>query len=147
MDLNEQLFIVEGKVLSETIKKVIEVKRLIENGAAKNVSMAVAAVGLSRSAFYRYKDSVYLFYENTRGKTVTFSMDLTDVPGTLGGVLNVLAGGSLNILTINQTIPINNIANVTVTAETGSAREDIGIIFENIKATEGVRSLTIVARE
>ena len=147
MDLNEQLFIVEGKVLSETIKKVIEVKRLIENRAAKNVSEAVAAVGLSRSAFYRYKDSVYLFYENTRGKTVTFSMDLTDVPGTLGGVLNVLAGGSLNILTINQTIPINNIANVTVTAETGSAREDIGIVFEKIKATEGVLSLTIVARE
>jgi len=147
MDLNEQLFIVEGKVLSETIKKVIEVKRLIENRAAKNVSEAVAAVGLSRSAFYRYKDSVYLFYENTRGKTVTFSMDLTDVPGTLGGVLNVLAGGSLNILTINQTIPINNIANVTVTAETGNAREDIGIVFEKIKATEGVLSLTIVARE
>ena len=147
MDLNEQLYIVEGRVLPETIKKVVEAKRLLETRMAKTVRDAAAAAGLSRSAFYRYKDSVYLFYENTRGKTVTFSMDLTDVPGTLGGVLNVLAGGSLNILTINQTIPINNIANVTVTAETGSAREDIGIVFEKIKATEGVLSLTIVARE
>ena len=74
MDYEKQLFIVEGKVLPETIIKVVEAKRLMETKKAKTVAEAVNMVDLSRSAFYRYKDSVYLFYENSRGKTVTFSL-------------------------------------------------------------------------
>jgi len=147
MDLSEQLLIVEGRVLPETIKKVMEAKRLLESRKIKTVREAAARAGISRSAFYKYRNSVQLFYENSRGKTITFSMNLTDVPGILGGVLNILATGGLNILTINQTIPINKVANVTVTAETKNTSGDIGIIFEKIKKTEGVQSFTIVARE
>jgi len=147
MDLNEQLYIVEGRVLPETIKKVVEAKRLLETRMAKTVRDAAAAAGLSRSAFYRYKDSVSLFHENSRGKAVTFATDLTDAPGVLGGMLNILSNGGVNILTINQTIPLNHVANVTVTVETGAASADIGAILENVKKADGVHSLTIVARQ
>jgi len=147
MELADQLFIVEGKVLPEIIIKVVKAKRLIEDREVRTVREAIKIAGLSRSAFYRYKDSVFLFYENSRGRTVTFTMDLTDAPGVLGGVLNILSNGGVNVLTIVQTIPVSNVANVTVTAETGTASEDIGAIFEKIKSANGVRSLTIVARQ
>ena len=146
MDCGKQLFIVDGRVLPATIKKVVEAKRLLDEGKAKNIQDAVNVLGLSRSAYYKYKDFVSLFYENSRGKTVTFSADLTDTPGTLGGVLNILAAEGVNILTINQTIPLNNAANVTITAETGGASGDIGDIFKKLERTEGVRSLSILAR-
>ena len=101
-------------------------------------------VGISRSAFYKYRDAVHPLYENTRGKTVTISMNLDHTRGLLSSVLNSIASEGASILTINQTIPINNIANVTVTIETNG---ELGRLMTRIEGLAGVQSLRIVARE
>lgn len=108
---------------------------------------AVNKVGISRSAFYKYRDAVHPLYENTRGKTVTVSMNLDHTPGLLSAILNSVAEEGANILTINQTIPINGIANVTLTIETNEMQGEISQLVDHIESLQGLQSMRIIARE
>ena len=147
MKADKNFYIVDKTVLPEVFIKVMEAKNLLETGKEKTVILAANKVGISRSAFYKYRDSIFPLYENTRGKTVTIAANLDDTPGLLSRVLNIVADAGANILTINQTIPLNGIANVTITVETGNMRSDTGSLFKKIEATEGIRSFKIIARE
>ena len=129
---DKNFFIVDKSVLPEIFLKVMEVKNLLESGKEKTVQDAVAKVGISRSAFYKYRDAVYPLYENTRGKTVTISVNLDDTTGLLSSILNSIADAGANILTINQTIPINGIANVTITIETNDMKGDMSTFVKKI---------------
>lgn len=142
-----QYFIVESSVLPEIIEKVIEAKKLLESGEVKTINDAVKTIGISRSAFYKYKDSVFPFYENSRGKTMTISVTLEDKSGVLSHMLNSIAETGANILTINQNIPINGVANATITIETGAMNTDIKGLLDHMERTAGVRKIGILARE
>ena len=144
---DKNFFIVDKSVLPEIFLKVMEVKNLLESGKEKTVQDAVAKVGISRSAFYKYRDALYPLYENTRGRTVTVSMNLDDTKGLLSSILNSIADAGANILTINQTIPINGIANVTITVETNNMEVDISTFVKKIEAINGVQKFSIIARE
>lgn len=147
MKADKNFFIVDKSVLPEIFLKVMEVKNVLESGKLKTVQEAVNKVGISRSAFYKYRDAVFPLYENTRGKTVTMAVNLDDTSGLLSILLNVIADAGANILTINQTIPINGIANVTITIETNSMHEDIGSLIKTIEDLKGVQNFNIIARE
>lgn len=147
MNDNSKFYIVDKKVLPEVFVKVVEVKKLVENSKAKTIQDAVNLVGISRSAFYKYRDFVFPLNENTRGTTVTIAFNLDDTPGLLSDVLNVIADYDINILTINQTIPINNIANVTVTLDIGMMNTDFELFIKKMKNISGVQTLKIIARE
>ncbi len=147
MKEDRNFFIVDKSVLPEIFLKVMEVKNLLESKKEKTVQDAVATVGISRSAFYKYRESVHPFYENTRGKTVTIAMNLDDSQGVLSNVLNGIASEGANILTINQVIPINGIANVTITLETNVMVGDFSKLMKHIERLKGVLSLKIIARE
>ena len=142
MKEDKNYYIVDKAVLPEIFLKVMDVKNLLESKKEKTVQDAV-----SRSAFYKYRDAVHPLYENTRGKTVTISMNLDHTRGLLSSVLNSIASEGASILTINQTIPINNIANVTVTIETNEMQGELGRLMTRIEGLAGVQSLRIVARE
>ena len=105
MNTPAKYFIVEADAMPEIFRKVAEAKRLLETGEETTVNGATRAVGISRSAFYKYKDSVRPFNDMLHGRIVTFQILLKDEPGILSGVLNVFAGTGVNILTINQNIP------------------------------------------
>ena len=143
---NSKYLIVDRNVLPEVFLKVIEAKRLIGSEGI-SVSEAASAVGISRSAFYKYRDNVFLLGENSRGSTIIVALDLDDRPGLLSNVLNTIAGFGANILTINQTIPINGVANVTISAEISHMANDIESLMKKIKENEGVLALKIIARE
>jgi chorismate mutase len=147
MDNNKRLYIVREEVLPDSVIKVINAKEMLEAGKAKTVSEAAGVAGVSRSAFYKYKDSVFPFYENISGKTVTFAVNLENTPGLLSNVLNIISEGGANILTINQTIPINNTANVTLTIETRQMTGGTHELFERITTVNGVLSLKVIAKE
>lgn len=147
MENNYENFIVNKKVLPEVFVKVVEVKNLLDSHKIKTVQEAVNIVGISRSAFYKYRDFVFPLNENSKGKTITIACNLDDTPGLLSNVLNALADKGANVLTINQTIPINNIANVTVTIDTGGILTDFGVVMDNLKSIAGVQALKIIARE
>ena len=102
-------------------------------------------VGISRSAFYKYKDSVRPFNDMLHGRIVTFQILLKDEPGILSGVLNVFAGTGVNILTINQNIPANGCAVVTMTAETSTLRRSLEDVLGDTKASPGVLKCEILA--
>ena len=111
-------YIVEASALPEVFLKVAEVKRLISTGEADKVSDATRRVGISRSAFYKYKDAILPFQNMMAGRIITFQMTLQDTAGLLSKLLTVFANAGANILTINQTIPVGGMASVTISAET-----------------------------
>ena len=141
---NKSFLIIEARVLPEIFVKILETKRLVESGKCRTVQEAVREAGISRSAFYKYKDSVFAL-SDVRGRSLTLAMNLENSPGLLSATLNVFAQAGVNILTINQTIPINDIANITVTLETLSS--DISDIMEKLREIPGIIDLKILARD
>jgi len=142
-----QYFIVERTVVSETLCRVVEAKRFLKEDPDMSVVVAVRRAGLSRSAFYKYKDSVFPFYEDSRGKNLTFSFDLRDTSGQLSRVLALIASSDANILTINQTLPINGIANIVVTVETTGMKLSLESLFGELKSAPGLYNFRILARD
>lgn len=147
MNDDSRFYVIDKKILPEVFIKVVEAKKLMENGKVKTIQDAVSSVGISRSAFYKYKEFVFPLNEYSRGRTVTFGLNLDNTLGLLSNVLNVIAGEGANILTINQTIPINNIANVTITVETNVMTAEFDLLLEKLEKISGVLSIKIIARE
>ncbi len=147
MQMNSDYYIVDKKVMPEVFIKVVQVKELMEKGLVSSVQEAVEKVGVSRSAYYKYKDYVSALSNNSRGKIVILAFSLEDKAGILSLVLNIMADQGANVLTINQTIPINNVANVTITIDTAGLTLGIKEMLENISKIHGVISLKVIARE
>ena len=131
-------YLVEASVLPEIFVKVMEAKELLETGEVQTVGQAVARVDISRSAFYKYKDSVRAFQDMRQSALVTFSMELKDKPGVLSEVLAIFAGNGANILTINQSIPSSGVAPVAITADTEHMRVTMDAFLTALRATRGV---------
>lgn len=141
----KQFFIVSADALPEVFVKVAEAKRMLHVGEARTVGEAARKVGISRSAFYKYKDSVQPFQNMRAGHIITFYALLKDNPGVLSNFLSIFAGSGANILTINQTIPTNGCAGVTISAETSEMTAPLENMMETISAAEGVLKFEILA--
>ncbi len=144
---NREFFLVKSDMLPDVFNKVMAVKRLLNAGKAESVNEAVQKVGLSRSAYYKYKDAVLPFYETSRGRLVTMVFVVEDFPGILSGIINCLAEAKANILTINQNSPINGLADVSVSIETDQVTQDIEHLLDDLGRIPGVRSYRILARD
>jgi len=138
-------FIVEASVVPEIYRKVAQAKSLLDTGEATTVNAAAKAVGISRSAFYKYKDAVRPFHDMLHGRIVTLQLLLRDQPGALSGMLNVLAGTGINVLTINQNLPVNGCAVVTVTAETSQLSLTMEEVLRQAGAVPGVLKCEVLA--
>lgn len=147
MGESARYYIVEESALPDIFPKVVEAKRLMTSGKAKTVSDAVGAVGISRSAFYKYKDVVRPFYEMAVGKIITFHIMLEDRPGVLSGVLRAFAESGANILTVNQTIPINGQAALTISAETAGMNTPLEKFITIAEALDGISRIELLAGE
>lgn len=140
-----QYYIVESQMLPQVFLKVMEAKELIETGEAATVAEAVARVGISRSAFYKYKDSIAPFRDIKRGNMITIHVLLRDRKGVLSSVLTEFALTGANILTINQSIPTNGTAVVTISVETAVAEISTEELMSRIRALDGVIKIEILA--
>ncbi|NLP34002.1 MAG: ACT domain-containing protein [Clostridiales bacterium] len=142
----DKYFIVKKKAVPEVLLKVVEAKRLLASERALTVQEATEAVEISRSSFYKYRDDIFPFYENTRGKTITIMLQMDDFPGLLSRVLGEVAQNAANILTIHQSIPVNGIALVTLSMEIHPEYGSTTMI-EELESTEGIHFVKIVSRE
>ena len=140
-----RFLLVDADVLPEVFVKVLQAKELLASGAVSNISAAAKQAGISRSAFYKYKDAVQPFQNMKAGRIITFYTLLKDTPGALSNILSIFANSGANILTINQTIPTNGCAGVTVTAETSEMHESLEEMMTEITAAEGVLKFEILA--
>lgn len=138
-------YLVEASVLPEIFAKVIEAKELLETGQVRTVADAVACVDISRSAFYKYKDAVQPFQDLKAGRIITFYALLKDNPGVLSNYLSIFANSGANILTINQTIPTNGCAGVTISAETSDMNEGLDEMIAVISGAIGVLKFEVLA--
>ncbi|RCX12735.1 chorismate mutase [Anaerobacterium chartisolvens] len=144
---NSTYYLVDALVLPEVFTKVIEVKKILSRGSVKTVNEAVKEIGLSRSAYYKYKDFIFPFYETSRGRVITLFFVVEDFAGILSSIINSIAKVKANILTINQNIPINGLADVTISIETEEMTGDIDELMSDVGSIEGVRRYGILARE
>ena len=108
---------------------------------------AVRKTGLSRSAYYKYKDSVLPFYEAARGKKVTLLLSVENFQGILSEIIRTIAESRANILTINQNIPINGLADISISLDTASMFGSVEDIMNDINRIAGVRNCTVLSRE
>ena len=138
-------YLVEADMLPEIFLKVMEAKELLQTGECSTVAEAVNRVGISRSAFYKYKDEVRPFQDMKAGHIITFYALLKDNPGVLSNYLSIFANSSANILTINQTIPTNGCAGVTISAETSEMTEGIEAMMARVSGAYGVLKFEIMA--
>lgn len=140
-------FVVKQKAVPEVLMKVVEAKRLLETNRVTTVQEAADQVGISRSSFYKYKDDIFPFRDNVKGKTLTFVMQMHDEQGLLSEVLKVVAEYKANILTIHQSIPTNGVATLTLSVEVLPETGDVSSMIETIESKQGIQYLKILARE
>lgn len=147
MEDKTKYFVLKKKAVPEVLLKVVEAKRLLESDRAESVQEATDMVGISRSSFYKYKDDIFPFHENARGKTITMVIQMDDEPGLLSFVLKIVAEYHANILTIHQSIPINGVASLTMSVDILPNTGDVSQMVENIEQHTGIHYLKILARE
>lgn len=146
-DSVKEYFLVEKKILSDVFIKVMEVKQRLNTGESVSVNEAVKKTGLSRSAYYKYKDSIMPFYEAANGKKVTLLITVENFQGILASILKIVASSRASILTINQNIPINGLADISISLETATMFGSVEDILTDINKLAGVRSCRILSRE
>jgi len=138
-------FIIDADALPEIFLKVADVKRALDLGECATVNEAVRQVGISRSAFYKYKDAVRPFNDMLHGRIVTFQSVLRDSPGALSSILSIFAASGANILTINQSIPNNGCAAVTIGVETSEMTQTLEELLIALQSSGGVIKIEILA--
>ena len=139
-------FVLREKAVPEVLLKVVEAKRLLDSGRAESVQDATDAVGISRSSFYKYKDDIFPYHENAKGKTITMVIQLDDEPGLLSVVLKTIAEFHANILTIHQSVPVNGIASLTLSIDIFPATGDVTDMQTQIESVQGIHYAKIIAR-
>ncbi|MEE0785656.1 MAG: ACT domain-containing protein [Oscillospiraceae bacterium] len=138
-------YLVEATALPEIFLKVAEAKRMLQTGEVSTVHDAAKMMDISRSAFYKYRDSIFPFQNMMAGRIITFQMILRDMPGLLSSILTIFAQCGANILTINQTIPTNDCASVTISSETMGLHCPVEELLRKISEQPGVVRADILA--
>ena len=134
-------YLVERTLLPEVFQRVIEANE------AATASEAAKLAGLSRSAYYKYKDGVRPFFEATTDRIVTFHFMLHDQPGMLSSILGLMAKSGANLMTVNQSIPMRGQASVTIAARTGEMKYSVEELLHRAEQLEGVNKVEILASE
>ena len=147
MEDKSKYFVVKQRAVPEVLLKVVEAKKLLETVRAITVQEAADRVGISRSSFYKYKDDIFPFYDNTKGKTITLVVQMDDKQGLLSDLLHVVAVYRANILTIHQSIPVNGIASLTLSVDVLPDTGDVEQMVASIESQDGIHYLKILARE
>ena len=140
-------FVLREKAVPEVLLKVVEAKRLLDSGKVESVQDATEAVGISRSSFYKYKDDIFPYHENQKGKTITMVIQLDDEQGLLSIVLKTIADFHANILTIHQSIPVNGIASLSLSIDVFPTTGNVEDMKNSIESVQGIHYAKILARE
>ena len=143
--MSAKYYIVESSALPDVLRRTAEATRLLQTGRAATIGGAAKQVGISRSAYYKYRDSIRPFLDTHSSEMVTLHMVLADEPGILSGILGAFAGCSANILTINQAIPVNGVASVSISADTAAMTSDLNSLITQIESLPGVEKAEVIA--
>ncbi|MEH7012332.1 MULTISPECIES: ACT domain-containing protein [Neobacillus] len=141
---DKKFYLIREDVLPEAMKKTLDVKEMLERGKAESIWDAVQQVDLSRSAYYKYRDTVFPFSTIVKERLVTLFFHLEDRSGTLSKLLGVVASSGCNVLTIHQTIPLQGRANVTLSLNTTEISTDIDELLAELRKLEFVEKVEVL---
>ncbi|MCX7715112.1 MAG: ACT domain-containing protein [Clostridia bacterium] len=147
MEKKYSYLLVNTEVAPEVFVKVVEAKKLFASGKCKTIGEAIECAKISRSAFYKYKDMVFAYNEINKEKIVTLFFTLDDVTGILSDILSVLALYKMNVVTINQNIPINGVANITISLRTDEMDRDVGVLIKDLEKIKAIHKIEVLAME
>lgn len=145
--MKQEYYLIDKSVLPEIFSKVVEAKRLLQTNQCRTVNEATKKVQISRSVFYKYRDYVHVFLEKDQQNIITIILYLSDQVGVLSRVLSLLSSSGASILTINQNVPMNGIAPVSISFDTLNMDIDLKSLFDEMKKLNGVLSVKPVAKE
>ena len=145
--MNQEYYLIDKSVLPEVFSKVVEAKKLLQTGQCKTVNDATQKVQISRSVFYKYRDYIHVFLEKDKQNIITIILYLSDQIGVLSSVLSLMSSMGASILTINQNIPMNGIAPVSISFDTLNMDAELEQLFDEMKKLNGVLSVKPVAKE
>ena len=145
MPKQPKYYIIESSALPEIFLKVAETKRMLSTGEVSTVNEATKRMGISRSAFYKYRDAILPFQNMMKGRIITFQLMLHDEPGVLSALLMVFANEKANVLTINSIIPTNGHALVTISAELTDVAVSLEELLSELGRTPGVIKAEVLA--
>lgn len=140
-----RFYLVREDVLTESMLKTIEVKKLLASGKASTIQEAAKSIGLSRSAFYKYRDTVFPFESVARERILTIFIQLEDRKGSLATLLGIVTEARCNVLTIHQTIPVQGRANVTLSLDVTAIEMKIERFIQQLKAPDFVESVSVIS--
>ncbi|MBY0123942.1 ACT domain-containing protein [Bacillus sp. S/N-304-OC-R1] len=141
---DKKFYLVREDVLPEAMKKTLDAKEMIERGKAESVWDAVQKVDLSRSAFYKYRDTVFPFHTVVKERLITLFFYLEDRSGTLSHLLSVVASSGCNVMTIHQTIPLMGRANVTLSLNITDMSMEIEELLAKLRKLEFVEKVEVL---
>ncbi|MFC0473657.1 ACT domain-containing protein [Halalkalibacter kiskunsagensis] len=144
MTSRKSFYLVREDMLTEAMEKTLAAKELLHSGKVKKINEAVSKVGLSRSAFYKYKDGIFPFHTMVREKIITLSIMLVDRSGSLSQLLGKVAETGANVLTINQTIPLQGRANMTLSIDTTPMKLELDELMEWLEKLDAVEKVELV---
>lgn len=147
MEKSSEYFVVKQKAVPEVLLKVVEAKRLLESEKVLTIQEAVDTLGISRSSFYKYKDDIFEFHNDSQGRTITLTFQMDDEPGLLSEVLKTVADFGANILTIHQSIPINGIASLSLSIQILKTTRDVSQMIAEMENKKGMHHVKILAKE
>lgn len=136
-------YLIDSQILPEVYTKVIKAKNLLSGGEASSASQAAKMAGISRSAYYKYKDKIFEYSEQSED-TATINAKLLDNAGVLSSVMNELYLAGANVLSVNQSIPVNSIADVSITVRISDAQSSDDVLLNKIKNIDGVKSVELL---
>ena len=140
-------YLVHHKALPEVLLRTLQVNEMLGKNQANTIYEAVEQAGISRSAYYKYRNYVFPFHEMSKGRIITLSMMLDHIPGTLLEMLKEIARAEGSVVTINQNIPYLQVANVTVSIETMNLIVDVETLIGRLKKINGIHEVNIVGKE
>lgn len=147
MSEDGKFYVLREKAVPEVLLKVVEAKRLLNADKHLSVKEATDKVEISRSSFYKYKDDIFPFDDNAKGRIITFAIAVLDRSGLLSDILQLFAEYHTNILTIHQSIPVGGMANISMSVEVLSGTGNISHLVSDVEHIEGVNDVKILARE
>lgn len=145
--MDRNYLVIEKSVLPDVYEKVVNAKKLLRESKVKDVTEAAKIAGISRSVYYKYKDFIFEFSESSQGRKATFNLMIVDEKGVLSNILNYISANGGSVLTINQGIPLNGYAYVSLTIDISTINGDIKTLIEGLNNIDKVEKAEFIAME